>query len=141
MAVEEHVRVYTYVTSNGIWINVCLRENPLHVTSGCMLQSFRVYCGEIVIRRPAGSDTPLRIPSTALTWLKRHLSTPMEAHFFFSVALPAHSRPRPLIQFRNHFSQTVGLLGRVIIPSQGRYLNTGQHEHRINAYTHQTSMP
>jgi hypothetical protein len=27
---------------------------------------------------------------------------------FFSVVLPAHSRPRPLIQFRNHFSQTVG---------------------------------
>jgi hypothetical protein len=30
---------------------------------------------------------------------------------FFSMALPAHSEPRPLIQFRNHFSQTVGLLG------------------------------
>jgi hypothetical protein len=37
--------------------------------------------------------------------------------------------------------QTVGLFGRVISPSQGRYLNTGQHKHRINAYTHQTSMP
>jgi hypothetical protein len=56
--------------------------------------------------------------------------------FFFSMALPAHSGPRPLIQFRNHFS----LLGRVISPSQGRYLNTGQYKHRINAYTHQTSM-
>jgi hypothetical protein len=59
----------------------------------------------------------------------------------FSIALPPHSGPRPLIQFRNHFSQTVGLLGRVNSPSQGRYLNTGQHKHRINAYTHQTSMP
>jgi hypothetical protein len=29
----------------------------------------------------------------------------------------------------------------VISPSQGRYLNTGEHKHRINAYTHQTSMP
>jgi hypothetical protein len=55
--------------------------------------------------------------------------------FFFAMALPAHSGPRPLTQFRNHFSQTVGLLGRVISPSQGRYLNTGQHKHRINAYT------
>jgi hypothetical protein len=36
--------------------------------------------------------------------------------------------------------QTVGLLGRVISPSQGFYLNTGQHKHRINTYTHQTSM-
>jgi hypothetical protein len=29
----------------------------------------------------------------------------------------------------------------VISPSQDLYLNTGQHEHRINAYTHQTYMP
>jgi hypothetical protein len=36
---------------------------------------------------------------------------------------------------------TVGLLGRVISSSQGLYLNTGQHKHRINIYTHQTSMP
>jgi hypothetical protein len=46
----------------------------------------------------------------------------------FSMALPANSGPRPLIQFRKHFSQTVGLLRRVISPSQGRYLNTGQHK-------------
>jgi hypothetical protein len=32
-------------------------------------------------------------------------------------------------------TQSVGLLGRVIIPSQGLYLNTGQHKHRTNAYT------
>jgi hypothetical protein len=57
------------------------------------------------------------------------------------MALPAYSGPRPLIQFINNFSQTVELLGRVIGPSQGRYLNTGQPKHRINAYTHQTSMP
>jgi hypothetical protein len=36
--------------------------------------------------------------------------------------------------------QTVGLLGRVISSSQGLYLNTGQHKHRINICTHQTSM-
>jgi hypothetical protein len=61
--------------------------------------------------------------------------------FLLSMALPARSRPWSLIQFRNHFSQTVGLLGRVINPSQGPYLNRGQHKHRINAYTHQTSIP
>jgi hypothetical protein len=33
------------------------------------------------------------------------------------------------------FRHPVGLLGRVISPSQGRYLNTGQHKHRINAHT------
>jgi hypothetical protein len=56
--------------------------------------------------------------------------------YSFPVALPAHSEPRPLIQFRNHFSQTVGPLGRVINQSQGLYLNTGQHKHRINAHRH-----
>jgi hypothetical protein len=52
-------------------------------------------------------------------------------YFIFSMALPAHSGPRPLI----HFPQTVGLLRRVISPSQGRYLNTRQHKHRVSAYT------
>jgi hypothetical protein len=44
------------------------------------------------------------------------------------MAFPAHSGPWPLIQFCNHFSQTVGLLGRVISPSQGLCLNIGQHK-------------
>jgi hypothetical protein len=40
-----------------------------------------------------------------------------------------------------HFSflilrQSVGLLGREISPTQGRYLHTGQHKHRINADRH-----
>jgi hypothetical protein len=33
------------------------------------------------------------------------------------------------------FTQTVGLLGRWISTSQGRYLRTGQYKHRINAST------
>jgi hypothetical protein len=33
------------------------------------------------------------------------------------------------------FTQMAGLLGRVISPSQGSYLHTGQHIHRINAQT------
>jgi hypothetical protein len=54
------------------------------------------------------------------------------------MALPAHSGPWPLIQFRNHFSQTVGLLGRVISSSQGRYLHrTTQAQNKRT----QTSMP
>jgi hypothetical protein len=42
--------------------------------------------------------------------------------------------PWPLFSFLV-YSQLLGLLGRVISPSQGRYLNTGQHKHRINTYT------
>jgi hypothetical protein len=33
------------------------------------------------------------------------------------------------------YTQTVGLLGRVISPSQGRYLHAEQPKHKINAYT------
>jgi hypothetical protein len=39
-----------------------------------------------------------------------------------------------ICQFHDHFSQMVGL-GQVISSSQGLYLNTGQHKHRINAHT------
>jgi hypothetical protein len=51
------------------------------------------------------------------------------------MALPAHSGPRPFIQFPNHFSQMVELLGRLISPSQGFYLDTGHHKHRKSAQT------
>jgi hypothetical protein len=43
---------------------------------------------------------------------------------FIFMTLQAHSEPRPLIQFRSHFSQTVGLLGRVISSLQCFYLYT-----------------
>jgi hypothetical protein len=44
--------------------------------------------------------------------------------------------PWPLLFFSHLiYSQLVGLLGNVISPSQGRYLNTGQHKHRTNTYT------
>jgi hypothetical protein len=37
-----------------------------------------------------------------------------------------------VFQFLYSYTQTVGLLGRGISPSQGRYLHAGQHKHRIN---------
>jgi hypothetical protein len=49
--------------------------------------------------------------------------------------------PWPLIFSFIIILQTVGLLGRVISSSQGFYLNIGQHKHRINTYTYQTSLP
>jgi hypothetical protein len=51
------------------------------------------------------------------------------------MALSAHSGPWPLIEFRNHISQMVGLLGRGISPSQGRYLNTGQYKYKMNPHS------
>jgi hypothetical protein len=78
----------------------------------------------------------MRLHGVVLNWLRTGTTL-----LFFSVVLPAHLGPRPLIQFRNRFPQSVGLLGRLISPLQGLYLNTGQHKHSINAYTHKTSMP
>jgi hypothetical protein len=43
--------------------------------------------------------------------------------------------PGLFFSFVIFFIQSVGLLGRVISPSEGRYLHTGQHKHRINAHT------
>jgi hypothetical protein len=43
----------------------------------------------------------------------------------------------PPLQFRNHLytdGRTPWVLGRVISPSQGRYLYTGQHKHKVNAH-------
>jgi hypothetical protein len=42
--------------------------------------------------------------------------------------------PCSLFQFPNLY--TVGLLGRVFGPSEGRYLHTEQHKHKINAHRH-----
>jgi hypothetical protein len=54
-----------------------------------------------------------------------------------SVYLWFHS---PLLDLGSFFSfsiytQSVGLLGQGISLSQGRYLHTGQHKHRIKAHT------
>jgi hypothetical protein len=43
--------------------------------------------------------------------------------------------PGLLFSFVIFLTQTVGLLGRGISQSQGLYLHTGQHKHRINTHT------
>jgi hypothetical protein len=59
--------------------------------------------------------------------------------FFTGSAAPFG--PWPLIFSFMVILQTVGLLEVVISSSQGLYLNTGQHKHRINTYTHHESVP
>jgi hypothetical protein len=65
---------------------------------------------------------------------KQYLS--MHPATYLPTALQTFDGPWPLFQFLDLFTQSVGLLRRGISPSQGRYLHTGQHKHRINAYTH-----
>jgi hypothetical protein len=55
--------------------------------------------------------------------------------FHSSMALQPFVGPWPHLQFHNLFTETVGLLGRVICLSQGGYLHTGQTKHKINAHT------
>jgi hypothetical protein len=43
--------------------------------------------------------------------------------------------PDLFLSFVIFFRQTVGLLVPMISPSQGRYLHTEQHKHRINTHT------
>jgi hypothetical protein len=71
-----------------------------------------------VIPSPPASETILFIHSFIRQWLYSALLGP---GLFFSFVI--------------FFTQTVGLLGRVISPSQGLDLNTGQHKHRISAHT------
>jgi hypothetical protein len=52
-----------------------------------------------------------------------------------SMALQLLGGPRLSFSFVIFFTQMVGLLERVISPSQGRYLHTGQYKHRINVHT------
>jgi hypothetical protein len=55
---------------------------------------------------------------------------------YLSMALQTFVGPWVLFQFLNLFTKSVGLLGREMSPSQGRYLHTGQHKQRINAHRH-----
>jgi hypothetical protein len=52
-----------------------------------------------------------------------------------SMALQHFVGPGLSLNFVIIFTYTIWLLGRVISLSQGRYLHTGQHKHRINART------
>jgi hypothetical protein len=52
-----------------------------------------------------------------------------------SMALQPFVGPGLFFSFLIIFTQTVGLLGGVVSPSQSRYIHAGQHKHRINART------
>jgi hypothetical protein len=79
------------------------------------------------------------------TWLTaRPRIPPPQQVMRFTHSFIHHCLYRPMLGLGLFFSfvsfffflHTVGLLWRVISPSQGRYLHTGQHKHRINAHTY-----
>jgi hypothetical protein len=68
------------------------------------------------------------------------IDTGLNSFFFSSPSLPLWSIGL-ISQFHSPFLQCIGLLWRVISSSEGLHLTTGQHKHRINTYTYQTSKP
>jgi hypothetical protein len=91
----------------------------------------RIILGLVVLNLPSHAE----MSTVTLQGVKRRV-TGFKGIFFFQWLLTALTGPWPLLHFRNNFcTQSVRRLGRVIIPSQGRYLYTGQYKHRINAYT------
>jgi hypothetical protein len=87
---------------------------------GHQLPGLRVF---VIFLSPCRKFRPPPLFSTSF---KIHDSLPFfNLTPFFSMTLPAQSGPWPLTEFRNHFSQTAGFLGRLISSSQGRYLHAG----------------
>jgi hypothetical protein len=102
-----------------------LSSNPTRGMGVCLL-SFCV-CVVLCTYQPCDGLTPIQgvLPTLSKihSFIHQCLYGPMLGPgLFFS-----------LVSF---FIQKVGLVGRVISPSQGRCLHTGQHEHRINVYGH-----
>jgi hypothetical protein len=76
----------------------------------------------------SGADSEATPKSGKRQWLLSYF-------FFHPFLLYPYTGVEVFISFILNISQTVELLGRGIGPSQGRYLNTGQHKHR-KTYTH-----
>jgi hypothetical protein len=89
-----------------------------------------------LIRNSQGDNTVLKHP---VAFVDNAIRTNTHIHvlYFFFHWLYSPLGPWTLISFFSFMIvlRTVGLLGRVISSSQGLYLNTGQHKHRINTYT------
>jgi hypothetical protein len=84
-------------------------------------QGLGVYLGHPVPRQYKYGDLALQVGGVSNLRLSIYGSTALvDFGRFFSVLI---------------HTQTAGLLGRGIRPSQGRYLHTEQHKHRINAYS------
>jgi hypothetical protein len=103
-----------------------------------MLPEFRIYLCHLRDKFPAQFTLLDLIIILTVLYCEEYsyeasnfLYPPVASSLFIhsSVVLQPILGPWPLLQFRNLFTQTVGLLGRGISPSQGRYLHTGPHKH------------
>jgi hypothetical protein len=98
----------------------------LHVTESTISHAYRCENFKCI------KITPNIFPVSFLKWRDIHLTVSWD---FFPLALqPPWALASDFFSFMI-ILQVVGLLGRVISSSQGLYLCTGEHKHRINTYT------
>jgi hypothetical protein len=67
---------------------------------------------------------------------KLSIYPPIHPFIYLSMALQPFVGPWQSFSVSLSFSQSVGLFGRGISPSQGQYLHKGQQRNRINAHIH-----
>jgi hypothetical protein len=91
-----------------------------------------VHCWQIMNKFPSMKCTARRetyYRQAAHSFNHSFIHSPIHHRFYGPLLGPCL-----FFSFIIFFTQMAGLLGRVISPSQGRYLHHGQHKHRINAY-------
>jgi hypothetical protein len=74
--------------------------------------------------------------SVASEQILGYLATIYSLHSLWNLLYYISMALQPLWALAVFCTQSIGLLGRGISPSQGRYLHTEQHKHRINAHRH-----
>jgi hypothetical protein len=108
----------------GVWSsplssNYCRRQENMYLYIHSPVRLYGVVLNYLNTRR----NLPLRFEYKPYSFIHQWLYSPLLGpDLFFSFVI--------------FFTQTIGLLGRVISPSQGRYRHTWQQKHKINAHTH-----
>jgi hypothetical protein len=124
----------------GLWVRISLKAwMSVYVYSVCMKHLVCTCVNNYIHGSGAQLSNYIQLVHCSRSLYQWKMWTGVDLFFFNGSSSPF--RALPLIQFRNHFPKMAGLFGRVISSSQDLYLNTGQHKHRINAYTHKTSIP
>jgi hypothetical protein len=108
------------VSKHPVEINA-VSQRPLIIDSGrsaILTEAFRCFSSKILRNATLKKAVCIYVSWFVGLYLSVHVCIQVlyasVTVFFFSMAPPVHSGSWPLSQFRNHFSQTVGLLGRVV---------------------------
>jgi hypothetical protein len=121
----------SYWTCFGLYPSSCVWKTKYHNVSET---------GSVSVLRWMGQDKPTQL-GPLMFCLFQELYISLSLCFIYFLLLPFILDPLacfPSELFWNYgsYRQSVGLLGRVIRPSQSRYIHTEQHKQRRNADRH-----